>query len=333
MYYRVYPNNDYPDYEIIFTPGHIDAVLKEIKANFDIYFDIFLATEAGKTPSTEEFQKVQTIMGIEVQHSSKSSQKQRLTKAFRNIIKDSTNKFEDDRDIYLELLDGEFLDEAADDTGAFKNITLRKDCPRIRGILYSPDESMKVYKEAFNRADSDELFNVFIGLNHFLVDYEEEFDDDDSYEDISDMTELDLEELAGIRYFNVIGNGILSYFLYKNNPRLFPNRGKDAIWALWFLTQKKTFGCLEDSEFLMVKIDDCLTEHNFYFPYYLYAWYAFNIYKMLKEKAEQMDVYIDPEYRYVIVDAYMNCIANLHRDTIDQLSKPIPNNGLGWRHG
>ncbi|MBQ2622105.1 MAG: hypothetical protein IJF84_12270 [Thermoguttaceae bacterium] len=333
MYFRIYPDNEYPDRELIRTPEHIDAVLKEIKANFGTYFDKFLATEAGTTPSTEDFQNAQTIMGVNVQRNIKPSHKQNSTMAFRNIVKDSINKFEKDREFYLDLLDKDFLAEVADDTYTFKNTTLRKECPYIRSILHSPAEALDKFKTCFTCANPDDLYNVFVDLSNLLINYKEEFNDSALYETVSSVSELDLITFEGIGYANVIGYGVSSFILYKNDPRLFPNRGKDAIWALWFLTQKKTFGCLEDSEFLMVKIDDCLTEHNFYFPYYLYAWYAFNIYKMLKEKAEQMDVYIDPEYRYVIVDAYMNCIANLHRDTIDQLSKPIPNNGLGWRHG
>ena len=51
---------------------------------------------------------------------------------------------------------------------------------------------------------------------------------------------------------------------------------------------------------------------------------------MLKEKAEQLDVYLVREYRYVIVDTYMNFVADQNRETINLLSRQIPNNGLGW---
>lgn len=331
MIFKYAPDENNPDRKLIRTPEHIAAVLNEIKNNFNSYFDKFLATEAGATPSTEDFQNAQVIMGVNVQRSTKSPPRQNLTMAFRNIVKDSIDKFEKDRKFYLDLLDQDFLDEAADDTSAFKSTTLRK-CPLIRSILHSPADVLKDYKEAFNRADSDELYNVIVELSAFSDKYAEEFSSYDSYEAISDVSELDLMELEGIGYPNVIGYGVSSYLLYKNNSELFPNRNANSIWALWFLTQKKTFGCQEDSEFLMIKEDENLTEHNFFFPYYLYAWYAFNICKMLKEKAEQLNVNLDREYRYVIVDAYMNFIAEQHRETINLLSRQIPNNGLGWRY-
>src|SRR6476661_1370211 len=50
----------------------------------------------------------------------------------------------------------------------------------------------------------------------------------------------------------VIGGGIKSHFLYSRYPYAFPNRSQNALWALYFLTDKKEFGFDDGSEFLMI---------------------------------------------------------------------------------
>ena len=118
--------------------------------------------------------------------------------------------------------------------------------------------------------------------------------------------------------------------LYKVYPAIFPNRSRDAIWALWYLTDKKTFDCKQDSEFLMIDINKFITQQNYFYPYELFAYYAHQIFQMLKEKAESIDVYFDPAYRYVIVDAFLGFVAKKHDDEISILKQQIRDGGFGF---
>lgn len=61
------------------------------------------------------------------------------------------------------------------------------------------------------------------------------------------------------------------------------------------------------------------TQQNYYYPYKLFHYYAFETYKLLKEKAESLGAYIDPDYRYVIVDAFLQFIADTHKNAIEEL--------------
>ena len=105
--------------------------------------------------------------------------------------------------------------------------------------------------------------------------------------------------------------------LYKVNPMMFPYRSRNALWALWFLTDKNPFGCKMDSEFLMIDTKNFTMQQNYYYPYELFAFYAFEIYKMLRDKADEMKAYIDPNYRYVIVESFLNYVAGEHGAEID----------------
>ena len=118
--------------------------------------------------------------------------------------------------------------------------------------------------------------------------------------------------------------------LYKVHPSLFPNRSRSAIWALWYLTDKESFGCKTDSEFLMIDLDKNIVQQNYFYPYQLFAFYAFEIYKLLRGKAKELNVDIDPDYRYVIVDAFLEYIAMEHDEEIAFLKSQIRDGGMGY---
>ena len=138
------------------------------------------------------------------------------------------------------------------------------------------------------------------------------------------MSLLDTDDYTA---FGVIGGGIKTMMLYKVNPMVFPSRSRNAIWSLWYLTNKKHFGCKMDSEFLMIDTEKVVTQQSYFYPYELFAFYAYEIYKMLRDKATEMNVYIDPEYRYVLVDAFFNYIAHEHDSEINLLVSQIRNDG------
>lgn len=85
-----------------------------------------------------------------------------------------------------------------------------------------------------------------------------------------------------------------------------------------------------DSEFLMIDVGKSITQQNYFYPYELFAFYAFEIYKMLRDKATELNTYIDPEYRYVIVDEFLSFVADKHDSEISFLKAQIRDGGLGF---
>jgi hypothetical protein len=80
----------------------------------------------------------------------------------------------------------------------------------------------------------------------------------------------------------------------------------------------------------MIDIDKNIVQQNYFYPYELFSYYAYEIYKMLCDKAEEYEVYIDPDYRYVIVDAFLNYVAYENDDTISVLKSQIRDGGMGY---
>ena len=69
----------------------------------------------------------------------------------------------------------------------------------------------------------------------------------------------------------------------------------------------------------MIDTEKNTTQQNYFYPYSIFAYYAFLIYKMLKTKAQILNVYYDESYRYVLVDAFLDFIAKEHDSEISML--------------
>lgn len=289
-----YPNNIE---DICYEQAHIEQVIEEIRKNFSHYFELFLETESGNKVSGDKLEELAKAFGCT--KTAKSVKQINKGKMFKSIIKEAIDDFEKDRPSYLEILDLEALEEHEDDPPNFKNSVLRNSCPIIRLTLQNKKaKELDKYRAEFRRADANELLTVVWNLTNFAIEYTENYDEE-AYEEFQKLEELGFADLDGDDYtvYGVIGGGIKSHLLYKMNPSVFPNRGREAIWALWYLTNKKHFNCTQDSEFLSINLQKSTTQQNFFYPYELFSFYAFNIYKMLKEEAEKYDVYLDPAYR------------------------------------
>ena len=79
----------------------------------------------------------------------------------------------------------------------------------------------------------------------------------------------------------------------------------------------------------MIDVSNSVTQQNYFYPYQLFAFYAFEIYKMLRDKATQLDVSIDTAYRYVIVDAFLEFIAMEHDSEISFMKSKIRDGDSG----
>jgi hypothetical protein len=77
------------------------------------------------------------------------------------------------------------------------------------------------------------------------------------------------------------------------------------------------------SEFLMIDTEASTTQQNYFYPYELFVFYAHQIFQHLKVEAERLDVYLNPEYRYVIVDSFLSFVAASHVSEIELLTSQI----------
>ena len=208
--------------ERAYEPKHIQAVLTEIGKHFPKYFNSFCSSAAD------------------------------VKKAFAKAIQE----WEQDAPSYEEFLDLDSLEEYDDDPNAFKN-ALKRECPIIRRCLNSSANEMKKYKKNFNLSTGRNLLSTTTNIVQFGIDHIVSFDHKD-HEKASEVDSLGLSELLEEDYvaYGVIGGGIKSHFLYSRFPYAFPNRSQNALWALYFLTDKKEFGFEDGSEFLMIDTDE-----------------------------------------------------------------------------
>lgn len=308
--------------KICYEEKHVEVVLDEIKRNFNKYFQRFIETNAGNSITAESFANLQKHFGV---NSQKRKSAKNATESYKNIIRSSIEEFENDRQSYLDIFDEESLEEYEEDSSTFKSIVLRNKCPIIRKTLANRRaKELDKYRHDFSVTSADTLLDVVRRLCEFSEEYNSNYNAI-KYETYSSYSDLKLSVLDTDEYtaYGVIGGGIKTMMLYKVNPKLFPSRSRNALWALWYLTDKKDFGCRMDSEFLMIDDKKFITQQNYFYPYELFAFYAYEIYKLLRDKATEMKAYIDPDYRYVIVDAFLNYVATEHESEINFLISQI----------
>lgn len=324
----MYTNQDERDVEsVCYEQDHIEKVLTLIRKNFDQYFRNFIEAESGLYISKEDVDKIGTNLGIRITQKNKFKD---ITKKFKNIIKEAIEDFEKDREKYECILNDEVLEEYEEDSVTFKSIALKNECPIIHATYYNKSaKELDKYRHQFNISNSDELLTVVTNLYYFAENYNNEFYDINNYDSINRYWNLQISNLDTDDYtvYGVIGGGIKSHMLYKLYPGLFPNRSRDAIWSLWYLTDKSVIDCEMDSEFLMIDINKYITQQNYFYPYELFTFYAHQIYQMLRNKAEELNVGFDDEYRYVYVDSFLKFVTKEHQEEINILKSQMRDGG------
>ncbi len=140
------------------------------------------------------------------------------------------------------------------------------------------------FRVAFVKASAGELYRATRNIVTKAGEWRKDRYNPTTFTTIDTIKELNYYDLDADDYtvFGVIGGGIKSHFLYKLYPEMFPYRSREAVWALWYLSDKKSFGCKQDSEFLMIDIKEGTTQQNYFYPYALFAFYALRIYRKLK---------------------------------------------------
>lgn len=310
--------------EICYNRIHINNVLSEIEVQFKPYFDRFIKSVGGTVISDEAFEKLASAFGSKAVKRSNQSQKS-LGDTYTNIILKAIDQFEKDQEKYKDLFDLELLEEFEGAAPTFKAKNLKYECPIINKTLQNKKaKELNKYRYDFSVADPDYLLNVVYNLASFAENYASQYKGRAYgpfyyYEDMG----LELLDTDDYTAYGVIGGGIKTHMLFKNYPNLFPNRSRNAIWALWYLTGKKTFNCVNDSEFLMIDTKKTITQQNYFYPYQLFAYYAYKICEMLKEEAEKLNVDFNDTFRYVITDAFLDYVAAEHMEEIEMRTKQI----------
>ncbi|WDU78841.1 hypothetical protein [Lysinibacillus sp. G01H] len=314
--------------DFCYEAHHINKVFEEIEKNFMGYFDRYIASRGGIVATNEAIDslkvKMNTNSNIKVLIDSSKLQKN-LEVIKNNAIKE----FNKDVEEYEELFDLDTLEEYAEDSAGFKN-DLKRDCSMIRKTLNSKDKSLDQFKIKFNVCNANYLLEVMTNIATYLNEYPEKWDGYDYNGDYKienliddDLLEQSTLDTTGYGVDGVIGGGIKSYIAHKLLPQYFPHRSREAIWALWYLTDKKDFGCEQDSEFLMILTDKVVTQQNFYYPYQLFGIYSYLIYCLLLEKYNELGVHFSEKYRYVFVNDFLKFVAKCHEGEIAELTRNI----------
>lgn len=309
--------------EVCFETKHVEEVYKEMQKNFNDYFKLYIETCSGLYPSEKSIQDVRQSLGIEVSVKD-IKEKEYLLRIISNAIKE----FEKDVDEYEKLFDLEALEEYEEDPASFKN-DLKKECSMIRKTLNRNNKSLDEFKKKFKYSKSEELLQVCTNIVNYAIEYPEKWEDYDydhnyTVEDLlGELLELEVFDEEGYGVRGVIGGGIKSYIAHKLVPAYFPHRSREGIWALWYLSGKKDFGCEEDSEFLMILEEEVVTHQNFYYPYGLFSIYSYLIYKLLLIAFEEYEVILPEKHRYVIVKDFLHFVTVRHEAEITELSRNL----------
>lgn len=267
----------------VYELGHITEVLSDMQKNLPHYFDSFTVGQ--------------------------KSLRERLAAAIAD--------FEAEQPHYQGLFDPEMLEEYAYDPNAFKG-DFRRKCPIVRRCLMSPAKVMDNYRAAFNMTDGARMLEVTTNIVKFAHNFIKAFDDR-QHELAQSPSDLRVEELDGEPFtaYGVIGGGIRSHFLHQLYPHAFPNRSQNAIWAYYFLTDRKDYGLDDGSEFLMIEPEGA--QQNYFYSYHLFSYYALQLYLVLRNTCAGVGVHLARAYRYVYLDAFLNHIADTHRADINYL--------------
>jgi hypothetical protein len=234
-------------------------------------------------------------------------------------LRTAVEHWHNEQEAYRDYLDLEVLDEFEYDAAAFKSHTASA-CPIIRRCLNSPSEVMVEYQRSFRLTSGRTLLDAVRSISDFARSYASHFDDR-LHEAAAEPADLGLEPLneGELGVGGVIGYGVQSCMLHGVYPREFALRTQDAVWALYFLSERQDFGLADGSEFLMVYPDRGFCEQNYFYPAQLFGFYALKVFLVLREFCGAKYGKFDDRYRYIYLNAFLGHVAEMHRTDINAL--------------
>lgn len=311
--------------EICYEQDHIDKVWDEMKQIIPTYFQQYIDTEGGHTIQDSEAEKLAEKFGSTAKPKSKTKDSKKI---LDRLLKESIDNFEKERQVYQDILNLEALDEYKHDVNSFKNTVLKNQIPIIRKTLQNKmAKELDKFRIAFNNAQPGHLFEVTSNIISLANEWRNEWYDAKEFEQIDNVDDLNYFQLDEDGYiaYGVIGGGIKSNFIFKLFPEMFPSRSREAVWALYYLSSKKRFGCKEDSQFLMINANEGTTQQNYFYPYGLFSFYALRIFNKLKQLYAVNGISLPIEYRFVAVDDFLSFVARNHQDEINVLKQNSEN--------
>lgn len=311
--------------KICYEQEHINKVWEEIKQVIPDYFQNYIDTEGGHAIQDSEVEK----LAEKFRATSKPKSKLKDTKKIlERLLKETISDFEKERHVYQNILDIESLEEYKHDVNSFKNTVLKNQIPIIRKTLQNKKaKELDKFRVNFNKAQPGHLFEVTSNIINLANKRYNEWYDSKKFEKINLCDGLDYYELDEVKYtvFGVIGGGIKSHFIFKLFPEMYPYRSREGVWALYYLSNKKQFGCTQNSQFLMINIGEGTTQQNYFYPYGLFAFYALRIFNKLKELYAKHGISLPIEYRFVAVDRFLSFVSRSHQDEINILKQNSQN--------
>jgi hypothetical protein len=311
--------------EICYEQDHIEKVWEEIRQVITIYFQQYIDTEGGHSVHDSEAEKLAEKFGSTSKPKNKAKDAKKI---LERLLKETIADFEKERQPYRDILDLESLEEYKHDVNSFKNTVLKNQIPIIRKTLQNKQaKELDKFRVAFNNAQPGHLFEVASNIIKLANEWRNNWYDAREYEQIDTCEELGYYDLDGEGFtaYGVIGGGIKSHFIFKLFPEMYPSRSREAVWALYYLSNKKKFGCKEDSQFLMINADEGTTQQNYFYPYGIFAFYALRIFNTLKELYAKNGVSLPVEYRFVAVDGFLSFVSRSHQNEINVLKQNSQN--------
>jgi len=308
-----------------YEQDHIDKVWDEMKQIVPTYFQQYIETERGHVIQDNDIEKLATAFGSTSKPKSKPKDPKKILEI---LLKEAIENFESERKPYKDILDIKSLEEYKHDVNSFKNTVLKNQIPIVRKTLQNKQaKELDKFRAAFNAAQPGHLFEISSNIISLANEWKNDWYEEQNFEKIDSCEELDYHQLDNEKYtaFGVIGGGIKSHFIFKLYPEMYPNRSREAVWALYYLSSKKKFGCKEDSQFLMINTNEGTTQQNYFYPYGLFAFYALRIFNKLKELYARHGISLPTEYRFVPVDDFLSYISRTHQTEIEVLKQNSKN--------
>jgi hypothetical protein len=294
--------------ERAYKTSHINEVLKEVKKNFPSYFSGFCERNEASIKNPN----------LKIIHTKKKEGASTiLSKKFKQAIKN----YEVEQPSYQEFFDLDSLEEFEENPNGFKS-DLAKKIPIMRRSLQSQASDMKKFQSNYKQKSGRELLDVTRNIITFGDKYNKTFNDK-KFEKTNCIADLGLAELSDEKYIShlVIGGGIKSCFLFSLYPYAFANRSQNALWSMYYLVNKKSFGFNDDSEFLMIHPKEGRTHQNYHYPYDLFTYYALQIYFLLKEACSKENITFQNKNRFIYLDTFFDYIAEVNEKEIKDLKK------------
>lgn len=296
--------------ELALQPQHVEEVWTAIAKSFNRYFDRFVEQQLLTKSSAAA-----AIAALSSKYKVKES-KIDPTPAVRTIFQRAIDEYQKEADIYRSFFNEESLQEYAElDAKEFKRaLRDRRNCPIINNCINSAREQMREWQLKFGSRDPRELRTVFRELYLAAEEYVSE-GKPDKYEAVGNWSELGLErfdEDETLRSEGIIGTGIKSAVLYHLHPDIFPSGWRIGLYAFYFMSgSDQAFGLPSaTNEFIMIndlkpekRINDM--DHNYWYPYSLYAFYQFRLHWLLRDACSKLKVNLVPQFRFVYNEAFL----------------------------